>query len=78
MNLLETNGFQMMLGNLLKAAAPDLVDRVDQFVALAQNVDARMARIEAMLIEMRNGNGRSNEHPAGVATIVRPHNGTGK
>ena len=48
-NLLENKGVQMMLTNLIKAAAPQLVENIDQIGKIVQEFNERAKRTEALL-----------------------------
>jgi len=64
--MLENRGVQMMLGNLIKAAAPELTATVQQVATLIENFDKRLARIEQQLKE-RSDDGSTAGANAGNA-----------
>lgn len=63
---LENKGVQMMLANLIKGAAPDLIEHVDQFTAAVQAFDRRLAEVQHLLLQVNHKQdlimkGNSNE-----------------
>lgn len=83
-------GVQMMLANMVKQAAPQIVEQIDQFAQIVRDCKVQLDRIEAKFDAMENGNGqRSSErqfdndgtgralvHGVGNEEIERPLNDT--
>lgn len=49
MNMLENKGVQMVLAQLIKSAAPDLIEHVEKIGQLIASVDKRLTAIEGTL-----------------------------
>lgn len=80
--MLENRGVQLVLQNLIKAAAPELTNTVQQVATLIENFDARLARIEKLLTQERQNNddvrGSNRPGSAGNSDDARePHSRIG-
>jgi hypothetical protein len=60
-NMLAMSGVQQMLGNLLKSAAPEIAQQVDQIANVAIDLKAQVDRIEASLKRIETHLGISGE-----------------
>jgi hypothetical protein len=86
MNMLELPGVQMMLGNLIKAAAPELTEKVAEISKVVLAFKAQSDRIEAsqaeilkrleQLGELQNGYRTGNSQFAGAECGTGEANGS--
>jgi len=67
-NLLENKGVQMMLGELVKRAAPELQKTIEQFTMLVAEFNDRTKRIETKLDEILNE--RKDNGPVAPSTGI--------
>jgi hypothetical protein len=75
LNLLESKGVQMMLGSIVKSAAPELVEKVQEFSAIFLAFKEQMDRVEAT---QRQILGELNELGSGNQSTPRIHGANGR
>lgn len=60
-------GVQMMLANMVKQAAPQIVEQIDQFAQIVRDCKVQLDRIEAKLDAMENDDGhRRTSEPRAI------------
>lgn len=75
--MLENRGVQMVLQNLIKAAAPELTATVQQVATLIENFDSRLKAVEirqVQILEILQGREKDNGRTEQIAGADLPGN----
>lgn len=74
-DILQTKGMQMLLANVVKQAAPELVKQIEEFAMLVKDLRDRQIRCEEMLLKLTGENygGRTSVEPnsTGIDGVAR-------
>jgi hypothetical protein len=68
-------GVQMMLGNMMRDAAPQIVEQIDQFAQLVRDCKVQLDRIEAKLDAMEKYDGQRKSPGSEPIPVIGKHSG---